>query len=167
MVVLRCTARLLSQVKSPPVAEPLKSTTCLGDWYAHLLFLRPNRLNICVSERTLLPIILPAKEIATFPQRLTGAIGDALKQMGVADHLVTSEMEQMGSVIFSKTASRQVLGPLTDFVKALDAYNGIGLPLTEISRRLWQTPCSPPGMETPDRATPLLFTGQPTLRVIK
>lgn len=167
MVVLRCTTRLLSQLKSPPIAKPPKSTTRLGDWYAHLLILRPARLIICVSERTLLPVIIPAKEISKFPERLTAAVGDALRQMGIADQLVDSELEQMTSPVLSKTESRRVLGSLNDFVRLMEAFVGSGMPLSEISKQLSQAPCSPLGMESPDRATPLLFKGQPTFRIIK
>ncbi len=167
MVVLRCTSRLLSHLKSPPIASPSKSTTRLGDWYAHLLILRPARLIICVSERTLLPVIIPAKEIGKFPERLNAAVGDALRQMGIANDLVSAELEQMKSSVFSKTTSRRVLGSLNDFVRMLEAFDRIEMPLSEISKQLSLAPCSPLGMESPDRATPLLFKGQPTLRVIK
>lgn len=87
--------------------------------------------------------------------------------MGVADHLIASELEQMDSVVFSKTASRRVLGSLNDFVHLLEAYNDSGLSLSEITQRVADTPCGPLGMESPDRATPLLFKGQPVLRVVK
>jgi len=124
-------------------------------------------LIICVAERTLLPILIPAKEASAFPERLKSSLSDALREMGVSGNHVAAELDHMNSFGFYKTASRRILGSINDFVRMLEGYNGIGMSLSEISRRLAEAPCSPLGMESPNRATPRLFDGQPTLRILK
>ena len=37
MLILRCTAKLLSRLKAPVATAPPPSTTRLGDWYATIL----------------------------------------------------------------------------------------------------------------------------------
>ena len=55
-----------------------------------------------------------------------------------------------------KTASRQVLGSLNDFVWMLDSYRGIGT-LLEVSLRLAETPCGPLQMNSPREETMRAF----------
>ncbi len=47
-------------------ADSVRPTTCLGDWYANLLFTERLRLVICISERSLLPVFVAAKDPASF-----------------------------------------------------------------------------------------------------
>ena len=60
MFTLRCTKKLLTRLKVKPDLQPPPSTTKLGDWYADTLNLGRERLVLCVSELTLLPVVVPA-----------------------------------------------------------------------------------------------------------
>ena len=60
MVTLRCTQKLLRRLEVTD--KPAAPTPVLGDWYANILFSRPHQLVLCVSERSLLPVVLLAKE---------------------------------------------------------------------------------------------------------
>jgi len=64
MFTIRCTKKLLRRVDD--TETPTASTTVLGDWYAKVLYSRPHQLVLCVSERSLLPVVLHAKEWLTF-----------------------------------------------------------------------------------------------------
>lgn len=119
----------------------------LGDWYAHLLFTRP-QLVICVSDRMLLPVLVPARERRLLVPRLREAVGQTLRALAVAEAEVAAEQEAIGKAAIGKTASRQVLGSLNDFVWMLDSYRGAGT-LLEVSLRLAETPCGPLRMSSP------------------
>lgn len=69
MITIRCTQKLLRRVH--PTDEPRPSTTRLGDWYANLVFARPEQLVLCVSERTLLAVVvlLDAETVESPPPR--------------------------------------------------------------------------------------------------
>jgi hypothetical protein len=56
LFTLRCTKKLLTRLKVKPDPRPPPSTTKLGDWYADVLNLGRERLVLCVSELTLLPV---------------------------------------------------------------------------------------------------------------
>ncbi|GEM_PF-2377023 len=60
MFTLRCTKKLLTRLKVKPDPRPPPPTTKLGDWCADVLNMGRERLVLCVSELTLLPVIVPA-----------------------------------------------------------------------------------------------------------
>ena len=65
----------------------------------------------------------------------------------------------MASVVYAKTASRQVLGSLNDFCGMIEAYRerGPGMGLRAIEDRLAQAPCGPLQMRSPQHATRALL----------
>lgn len=85
MFILRCTKTLLKRLKVRPDESPRPSTTMLGDWYANLLLTRPKQLVLCVSERTLLPVLVEAAGRETLAHRLRDATIDVLRAIGVPD----------------------------------------------------------------------------------
>jgi hypothetical protein len=69
----------------------------------------------CRFTKTLLPIILPAQDPASFPQRLRSALHVVLTKIGVTRQDIDAELAEMEDVAISKTASRQILGSMNDF----------------------------------------------------
>lgn len=63
MFHLHCTKKLLDRIK-PEIAEPGQSDTALGNWYAMVMFWKP-QVALRVSERTLLPVLMPLAPVAT------------------------------------------------------------------------------------------------------
>ena len=102
---------------------PTQPSTKLGDWHAHLLFTRP-QLVLCMSERTLLPVLVPARDGNLLVSRLRDAVGEMLVELGIARGAVESERAAMMNAVIGKTLSRQVLGSMNDFVRMLDSYRG-------------------------------------------
>jgi serine/threonine protein kinase len=74
MLIVRCTAKLLTRLKVRPEAASTSSTTRLGDWYATILPVRPAHLVLLVNEGTRLAVLLPAREISTLSKRIPEAI---------------------------------------------------------------------------------------------
>src|SRR5881628_3146524 len=156
MFTLRCTARLRKRLGTTEDTASAPPSTKLGDWYAHLLFTRP-QLVLCVSERTLLPVLIPARDHRLLVPRLREAVVRALTALGIAVAAIESEQEAMKDAVIGKTVSRQVLGSMNDFVRMLDAYRGAGS-LLEVSLRLAETPCGPLRMNSPRDETNRAFT---------
>lgn len=160
MFTLRCTAKLLKRLRIEPQAIRTPPSTRLGDWYANLLFTRPAHLVLCVSERTLLPALIPAREVRSVVPRLRGAVGELLLVLGVPEDAIRDEQEAMAPAIIGKTASRQVLGSMNDFVTMLEAYRGpTASPPALLNLALWLagTPCSPLRMNCPRDETIRVF----------
>jgi hypothetical protein len=157
MLVIRATAKVLKKLKAEVVEHPPQSSGVLGDWYCNFAIIQRQHLLICVSQVTLLPIILPAKDFTSFPDRLRNELGEVLTKIGVSDQKIAAELSGMESVVISKTASRQILGSMNDFLHLLDAMLDRSTPMHQMVWRLGDAPCSPIKMSTPLAETARLF----------
>lgn len=84
MLTLRCTKKLLTRMKVKPDLQPPPSTTKLGDWYADVLNMGRERLVLCVSQRTLLPVVAPAAGAATdLDAKLARGLRETLEALNV------------------------------------------------------------------------------------
>ena len=154
MLTLRCTQKLLKRVPAGFVEAPEPSTTLLGDWYANILFSQP-QLILCVSERTLLPVVVSAKDIRAFPQRLRLALHELLIHLGAPTQLADREVSEMEETQFARTTNRRLLGSINEFMFHLadDVCEDPGLPLLQRSIRLAEMPCGPVGYKFPTNVT--------------
>lgn len=112
MATLRCTQKLLRQLRADPPSDDVPPANRLGDWYANALNIGRSRFVLCVSERTLLPVILPAREYRTLPARLLPEIVWMLERIGVSSEIAEAEMGAMKPVTIGRTKSRVVLGSM-------------------------------------------------------
>lgn len=90
MFRLRCAARLRKRLGTTEETSSAPSSTRLGDWYAHLLFTRP-QVVLCVSDRTFLPVVIAARDSRVLVPRLREAVGQMLRALGVAEAVVAAE----------------------------------------------------------------------------
>jgi len=163
MYTLRCTRPLLRRLGplTPPGDGPAPvATTSLGDWYANRLNIGPHRLILCTSERSLLSVVVPAKDLPGLPQRLIKSLAVLLCRIDVPALAVAREIREMQSVCFDRTLSRSVLGSMNDFAFTADAFflrPGSEVYLEDLDWRLSETPCGPLGYAQPfERARELL-----------
>jgi hypothetical protein len=150
---LRCTRSLLRRLKVSPDPSPPATTNGLGDWYANLLYTKPQQLVLCVSQRTLLPVVVIAKGSEPVAVRLAAGVAKTLQSIGIPGPAVDAELAAMADATISTTASRQVLGSMNDLASLLEAYLAHGDTLVQAALRLAEAPCSPIGMNCPREAT--------------
>lgn len=108
MVVIRGTNKFLDRVGRPQSETP-PSTSVLGDWYANVLFWRPQAA-LFVNERSLLPIVMPLAPAATVITRLPPTVELVLGLHGLAGSFIAHELDAMESAVLGKTANRSVVG---------------------------------------------------------
>lgn len=168
MFTLHCTKKLIDRIK-PEISQPTESETLLGNWYAAPIFWKP-QVVVLVSERTLLPVLMPLAPVATLARRFPAQLALALKEHGMRGDFIAQEVWRMGEVLYAKTANRSVVGILNEFSKQaefwLAAYayeKGDDEDLLAISVKLAETPCGPlyKGPISPDRALHELVNGTP------
>lgn len=159
MFTLHCTRKLLDRIK-PEISSPGPSDTVLGNWYATVLFWKL-QIALLVSERTLLPVLMPLAPAATLARRFPAQLARVLKEHGIAADFIAQEVWRMDSVHYARTANRSVVGILNEFLRQaefwLGAYGyekGDDDDLLAISAKLAETPCSPlyKGPVSPDKA---------------
>jgi uncharacterized protein DUF6933 len=155
MVVLRCTRKLLRRLRKTPVDHAPPSSTLLGDWYANVIFVYRKPLVLAVSGRTLLPVLVPAREPESLGPRLTASLGEVLAALGIPKQQIRDEQAQMTEIVLAPTDSPRVLGTMNDFDRMLDP--AAGQSLTSAALELAEAPCGPIGMESPNRATIVAF----------
>jgi hypothetical protein len=163
MYTLRCTRKLLDRGLAPSPGPEQAPTTVLGDWYACLLPLRPQQLVLCVSERSLLSLVLPARQARSLPQRLALALPELLAAIEVPNACIEAELRAMHAASrVGTTASRSVLGSMNQLSYLLEGYakQYAGRTLLEHSLHLSGTPMTALGRDAPfpDIATRAAFS---------
>jgi hypothetical protein len=75
--VVHATKKLLDRLRESAVAPVEAPTTVLGDWYATVLFWKP-QVALFVNEATLLPVFMPFAPAATLIARFPTCFGTVL-----------------------------------------------------------------------------------------
>ena len=143
-------------------------TTRLGDWYANLVHVGRQQLVLAVSDKTFLPIVVPAAPATDIVDRIRDRVAEVLAEFPIERDVIERERAAMTEVAYGKTASRQVLGVLVEFAFLLSVQE---LPrsatLLEASLRLGETPCGPlykTAHSFPDRTMVALLAGEEKAR---
>jgi hypothetical protein len=72
---------------------------------------------LCVSERSLLPVVVAAKDARTLVPRFRNALAELLARLDVSPAAIERERAEMAEGRLGRTASRQVLGTMNDFLR--------------------------------------------------
>ena len=145
--LVRGTKRFLDRVPHPvdthgDFDEP---ANLLGDWYANVLFWRP-QVALFVNERTLLPVFLPMAPAATVALRFPDVLGNMLTEYGFDAWFTEVEAPTMDDYCLAPTQSRSVLASMNDFVRQARYWKNVATDedaLIALSLRLAATPCGP------------------------
>ena len=119
MVTLRCTRKLLRRMSVDPSPSSAAPTTLLGDWHVNLLVWRPQLIH-CMNDRSLLSVLIPARESVTFPGRLSDALHRLLLRLGVSSDVAVHERKAMSEFVVAPTNNRSILGCMRDAELALE-----------------------------------------------
>jgi hypothetical protein len=144
MVILRPTRKLRDVL---PVSEvtSAQSDTALGDWYVNRIVVDRQPLLLLVSSTSLLPMIVPARDVRGLPGRLPDVVETRLRRLGVASRTIEAETRAMQPVVLAPTEDRSVLGIAVDFAKSLPYFLESGpwddSTLQHAEDKLAETPC--------------------------
>jgi len=121
------------------------SANALGDWYANRVVVDRRPIVLLVSSKSLLSVLVFARDVKTLPDRVAQVVGDRLRRLPVSEDIVAAEVEAMAQVRVGKTIDRSVTGQMVDFAKALPYYLPIDGwdegTLRQAEDRLAETPC--------------------------
>ena len=145
VLTIRCTRKLLKRLGAEAISDPPSPTNRLGNWYAKLGFFRRVPLIICISERSLLPVIVEARDASSFSPRFRNAARSVLQGIGAGPDMVGREVREMGSVAIGMTANRRVLGSLNDLVSLarFEIEDNPSIDFVTLAVKLAEMPCSP------------------------
>lgn len=159
MVVIRATQKLLRRI-GPTGAAGSVSTTRLGDWTGNLLGVRHRRVVLFISERSRLPVVLPARDLEHVAQQLPLAVGAVLEALGIPADAIRAEQRAMTESVIAPTNSRSLIGTLNDLGYGLKLRLAEEPDASLIALGLWlsETPIGPMKYQKPAGVTRRLFT---------
>ncbi len=116
MIALCCSQVVRSRLgitgRPSAASEP---TTRLGNWYVHLVRLGPRQHVLATSERSLLTVILPARELrATIEGNFRIAVQQLLSALNIPMDIVNRELAQMQPALIAPATNRRVLGSMNE-----------------------------------------------------
>src|SRR5262245_63629740 len=120
MITLRCTQKLLKRLGAPSNTETQPPTSVLGDWYANLIYTRPQQLVLCVNERSLLIVLLTARHRASLTARFRHSVLALLYRLKLPLSCIEAEASAMQDIRIGRTESRRVVGCMVEAAKALE-----------------------------------------------
>lgn len=126
MYTIRPTASLAKRMKVKLGQSDSDPTSHLGDWYANDIVLDRKQFILCVSSRSRLAVVMDAAPYATFPDRLTDAVSEVLRAIGVDEAKIQEERNQMQEYALAKTSNKSILGSLNENKFQLEAFNHMG-----------------------------------------
>ena len=108
VLIIHGTRKLLDRV-GPVTARPNeRSTTSLGDWYATVLFWKP-QVALFVNEATLLPVLVPLAPAAGVVDRFRAALKELLAAHRIGPRFISSELGEMRDHRLTTTRNRSDL----------------------------------------------------------
>jgi hypothetical protein len=144
MYVVPGTRKFLERVGAPSRAAVGHPTTFLGDWYATVLFWKP-QVGLFVNESTLLPVLLPFAPAATIVVRFPTASATVLRRHSIGGAFIEAECEAMADHRLATTQNRSMVGMMTEFASVAGDYaeSRAAVDLVDLSPWLARTPCRP------------------------
>jgi hypothetical protein len=150
VLTLRCTQVIRKRLGlAGPLVEPATPGTMLGAWYLHLIRLGPQQVVMATSERSLLTVLLPARELRqTLASNLRLAVRDLLVALEIPLDAIHREIALMEPIAFGNAVNRRVIGSINEFAYQLDAYVGDTSDPLELALKLCETPMSAIGSKS-------------------
>ena len=157
MQLIRCTTKLLKELKQDSFdnVEPLKSIA--GGWHANLLRIERRKCALVTNDKTLYTIFIPGLKKADFND-----FGEVFRQHlfknllyeGLAQAKIEAVLDELVTILFARTNNRSVLGSMNDQKFQLEffiaSHGGLDkLPLYELNKKLNRIPFSAIGGSCP------------------
>ena len=102
-------------MKYPDGGTSAESTTRLGDWYGTLIRFGRRHVLLFISERSRLPILLPARDADRLALAFPKAISETLMGLGVPTVAVEQERSSLSPMAIGHTRNRSLLASLNEF----------------------------------------------------
>jgi hypothetical protein len=150
MLSLCCTKVIRDRLRLPPqLPAPVQPSTRLGNWYVHLARFGHQQIVLATSERSLLTVLLPARQLReSIEISFQAAVAELLAALQLPAQIVTRELAAAQPISFAAASNRRVIGSMNEYVWQLGSYlTRTGDPL-ELSLQLNKTPMSAVGSKS-------------------
>lgn len=150
MLSLCCTRIIRDRLHLPAqLPAPVQPSTRLGNWYVLLARYGHQQIVLATSERSLLTVLLPARQLRrSIETRFQAALAEVLAALQFPAEIVSRELAAVQPISFAAASNRRVIGSMNEYVWQLGHYLAhTGDPL-ELSMQLNRTPMSAVGSKS-------------------
>jgi hypothetical protein len=119
MLVLRCTQKLLKRHPGSTNGQPDALVPTLGNWHANLVRLAYSPIVLCVSDISLLAVLVPGRDFSNLVSAFRDRLAQRLWRMGLSQDTISVERAAMEIVQIQPSNSGSVLASMNDFVRHL------------------------------------------------
>ena len=149
MGIIRCTAKLLTELKTKPTNGPSQSSAWC-DWHANLLRIERKKWVLFTNNQTLYSFFLPSMKkpiLENFEEVFRLGLFKSLMTEGFTEPQVEYMLREHQHIAIAKTNSRSILGSMNDLafqIKSMIYATGglASADLSEINRQLNRIPMS-------------------------
>ncbi len=149
MGIIRCTAKLLTELKTKPLIGPFQSSGWC-DWHANLLRVDRKKCLLFTNNQTLYSIFLSSmkkSDLENFDKVFRLGLFTSLLAEGFTEPQIEYVLSKHQQIVIAKTNSRSILGSMNDLVFQIKSmiYMKGGLAnadLYEINKQLNRIPMS-------------------------
>jgi hypothetical protein len=120
--IIHGTKKFLERVQGPS-SDADQPTTALGNWYATVVFWKPQAA-LFVNQRTLMPVIIALAPARTVTERFLIQATIVFDALGLPRSFIDAEIAEMGSYRLAKTESRSGLGSMNEFAYLGKVFGG-------------------------------------------
>jgi hypothetical protein len=150
MLSLCCTKIVRDRLRLPAqLAAPVQPSTRLGNWYIHLARFGRNQIVLATSERSLLTVLLPARQLRERIEiSFQAALAELLAALQLPAQVVSRELAAVKPISFAAASNRRVIGSMNEYAWQLGSYLARTADLLELSLQLNNTPMSAVGSKS-------------------
>lgn len=142
MLTLCCTQKVRDRLKlTSDLPPPGPSTTALGNWYVNLVRYGRHQVILATSERSLLTLVFPAKELReSLEFNIQLGLRALLHALDVPRAAIDREIGEMQLFMYGKASNRSVLSSMTQLAWDLSFHLDEGSDATALAVKLSGTP---------------------------
>ena len=149
MAILRCTKKLLNELKIKP-SEETYFTGDLGSWHANLLRIDRRKCVLFTNDATLYSFLVPGlkkHQFQNFHEVFGQHLFKNLRLESFHQHQIEAVLDEHREIVISKTNNRSVLGSMNDLAYQLKySISSVGgldyMDLAELNHELNRIPMS-------------------------
>lgn len=112
MINIKCTRRLLTRVGAKASAPGSRGTRVLGDWHANMIPVWGGEIIICLNERSLLTVILPASAAEKLGPELRYRAFGLIERLNAPARFAEAVEAEFETIVIGKADNRTMLGRL-------------------------------------------------------
>ena len=122
MIIFRCTQKFLKYRKIKPSPMSVVSRAIFGEWYANTVPTFRGDVFLFTNDPSLLSVVLPLSWDLDLEKDFKDRVLKLYRRLAFPEEIINHEDNEMNSFLYTKTASRSILGVMNDVAYNLQTW---------------------------------------------